>query len=86
MSRNRMFGDEPKSRLIVSVEDVVIDAIDDLLSRRDLNHPAVGNRSEFVRLAIERELESWLCPEGSKRHRRDHNFDDLVRSIRAGRK
>ena len=59
MSKNRMFGHIPKRRLIVSVEDQTVDAIDDLLSRGTLRHPAAGNRSEFVRVAIEKELAHW---------------------------
>lgn len=65
MSKNRMFGLLPKRRLIVSVEDKTVEAIDDLLCRRTLRHPAAGNRSEFVRVAIEKELARWSSLSGS---------------------
>ncbi len=48
MSSNRMFRGRPVRRLIVSVELDTVKAIDQLQPR--------GNRSEFVRLAIEEKL------------------------------
>ncbi|AYC34696.1 toxin-antitoxin system protein [Pseudomonas cavernae] len=57
MSKNRLFGDKAKERLIVSVEIAVIEAIDRLIDYPYGSlHPAAGNRSEFVRLAIEEKL------------------------------
>jgi metal-responsive CopG/Arc/MetJ family transcriptional regulator len=58
MSKSRLFKDQPKIRLIVSVEVKTVDAIDELISKPfGGRHPARGNRSEFVRLAIEEKLE-----------------------------
>lgn len=54
MSKNRIFKETPKTRLIVSVETSTVGLIDELIFR---GHPAKGNRSEFVRLAIEEKLE-----------------------------
>jgi hypothetical protein len=57
MARNRQFKGKPVSRLIVSVEQETIEAIDKLIGYPFGScHPARGNRAEFVRLAIEREL------------------------------
>ncbi|MCY1302749.1 hypothetical protein D9M70_524260 [compost metagenome] len=57
MSKNRLFGDKAKQRLIVSVETAVIEAIDRLIHYpHGGQHPAAGNRSEFVRLAIAEKL------------------------------
>lgn len=56
MSKNRLFAGRAKVRLIVSVEAATVAAIDGLL-RQEPRHPARGNRSEFVRLAIEEKLE-----------------------------
>lgn len=53
MSKNRMFREQPKTRLIVSVETDLVEAIDELIR---YEHPAKRNRSEFVRLAIEEKL------------------------------
>lgn len=53
MSKNRLFHDQPKTRLIVSVECDSVAAVDRLLRRCRLTP---GNRSEFVRLAIEEKL------------------------------
>ncbi|WP_375171706.1 ribbon-helix-helix domain-containing protein [Marinobacter sp.] len=67
MAKNRMFGDTPKRRLIVSVDDMTIDAIDKLLKPgRNTSHPAAGNRSEFVRMAIKRELKAWTAARPTK--------------------
>ena len=58
MSKNRLFKSQPKIRLIVSVEADTVDTIDELLGKPfNGGHPAKGNRSEFVRLAIEEKLE-----------------------------
>ncbi|MBG56808.1 MAG: toxin-antitoxin system protein [Porticoccus sp.] len=55
MMRNRIFGDTPVRRLIVSVEMATVQAIDEQLGyRRTYSH---GNRSEFVRQAIEEKLQ-----------------------------
>jgi len=52
--RNRVFRGTPVRRLIVSVELATVQAIDERLgSRRTYSH---GNRSEFVRQAIEEKL------------------------------
>ncbi|KII34175.1 hypothetical protein NL64_06830 [Pseudomonas fluorescens] len=51
MSKNRIFKETPKTRLIVSVEIETVAAIDRLI-----RYPS-ANRSEFVRLAIEEKLE-----------------------------
>ena len=57
MSKNRMFDGQPKTRLIVSVTAETVNAIDKLICHPNANvHPAKGNRSEFVRLAIEEKL------------------------------
>ncbi|MDF1781942.1 MAG: hypothetical protein P1U67_11650 [Alcanivoracaceae bacterium] len=60
MSKNRMFNGANTQRLIVSIEAETISKVDKLIDRREpKRHPARGNRSEFVRLAIERELTRW---------------------------
>lgn len=58
MSKNRLFHDRPKTRLIVSVECDTVAAIDHLTGRPigDSHLRSHGNRSEFVRLAIEEKL------------------------------
>lgn len=58
MSKNRLFNNQPKIRLIVSVEGDTVETIDELIGYPfGDGHPAKGNRSEFVRLAIEEKLE-----------------------------
>lgn len=58
MSKNRLFKNLPKIRLIVSVEGDTVETIDELIGYPlGGGHPAKGNRSEFVRLAIEEKLE-----------------------------
>lgn len=58
MSKNRLFKNQPKTRLIVSVEGDTVKIIDELIGKPfGGKHPAKGNRSEFVRLAIEEKLE-----------------------------
>lgn len=59
MSKYRQFHGEPFSSLIVKVSNEVIEAVDQLTNGPALGgsrHPARGNRSEFVRLAIEEKL------------------------------
>lgn len=54
MSMTRRFHGEPVSRLIISVPLEVVHRIDEVARGR---HPARGNRSEFIRLAIDEKLE-----------------------------
>jgi metal-responsive CopG/Arc/MetJ family transcriptional regulator len=54
MSKNRMFRGKPVRRLIVSVELDTIEVIDQHL--RGWRTWGSGNRSEFVRQAIEEKL------------------------------
>jgi len=56
MSMARRFNGKPVMRLIVSVPVDVVAEVDKLL-RLARNHPARGNRAEFVRLAIREKLE-----------------------------
>lgn len=51
MTKNRKFNGKPTTRLITSIERATVDRIDALIA-----YPR-GNRAEFVRRAIERELE-----------------------------
>ncbi len=55
MSMCRRFHGEPVSRLIVSVPVSAVRRIDEALKNRQ--HPARGNRAEFVRLAIADKLQ-----------------------------
>lgn len=55
MSMARRFHGKPVTRLIVSVPDNVVAAVDRLL-RLSPHHPARGNRAEIVRLAITEKL------------------------------
>ena len=63
MPKRRKFEGEPVSRLIVSVPVSIVGEIDQLTRKRYPRperhnlHPAFGNRSEFVRLAIVEKLE-----------------------------
>lgn len=60
MSKNRMFNGANTQRLIVSIEADTLSKVDELIDwRESKRHPAHGNRSEFVRLAIEHELARW---------------------------
>jgi ectoine hydroxylase-related dioxygenase (phytanoyl-CoA dioxygenase family) len=43
----------------VSVAGKTVETIDGLLHRITMVHAAAGNRSEFVRVAIEKELAHW---------------------------
>lgn len=54
---NRNFGKTAKVRMIVSVELRVVEKIDQLVSTPDGHTAAQGNRSEFVRLAIEEKMQ-----------------------------
>lgn len=54
MSKNRMFYGKPTDRLIIRVERDTIEAIDNATRRRP-GLPS-GNRSEFIRQAIEARL------------------------------
>lgn len=54
MSKNRMFRGKPSDKLIIRVESETIEAIDRATARRPGGIP--GNRSEFVRQAIEARL------------------------------
>ncbi|WP_409302892.1 hypothetical protein [Pseudomonas sp. KCJK8993] len=61
MSKNRLFKEKPKTRLILSVEVDTMEAIDQLIRYPfGSRHPAEGNRSEFVRLAIKEKLKREL--------------------------
>lgn len=51
MSTNRMFRGKPTDKLIIRIERDTIEAIDNSTRHRPGAHP--GNRSEFVRQAIE---------------------------------
>ena len=63
MPKRRNFEGEPVTRLIVSVPLSMVEQIDQLTRckyprpNRYNRHPAFGNRSEFVRLAIAEKLE-----------------------------
>ena len=63
MQKRRKFGSESVTRLIVSVPVSVVGEIDRVTRckyprpNRYNRHPAFGNRSEFVRLAIVEKLE-----------------------------
>ena len=63
MPKRRKFGSESVTRLIVSVPVSVVGEIDRVTRckyprlNRYNRHPAFGNRSEFVRLAIVEKLE-----------------------------
>jgi len=63
MPMRRKFNGEPINRLIVSVPISMVEEIDRVTGckyprhNRYNRHPAFGNRSEFVRLAIVEKLE-----------------------------
>jgi metal-responsive CopG/Arc/MetJ family transcriptional regulator len=63
MQKRRKFGSESVTRLIVSVPVSVVGEIERVSGskyprpNRYNRHPAFGNRSEFVRLAIVEKLE-----------------------------
>lgn len=58
MSKNRMFRGKPVRRLIVSIEQSTIETVDNHLNKGSCWRS--GNRSEFVRLAIEEKLKREL--------------------------
>jgi hypothetical protein len=60
MSKNRRFHGAPVRLLIVRVKATTIAQVDRLINNRlylTYRHPALGNRSEFVRMAIAEKLE-----------------------------
>lgn len=62
MGKNRQFQGIPATRLIVSVEQSTVAAVDALINYPWGNdHPVRGNRAEFVRLAIQEKLERDLA-------------------------
>ncbi|WP_159876863.1 toxin-antitoxin system protein [Aquitalea denitrificans] len=62
MSKNRKFDGTPTTRLIVSVEQSTVAAVDALINYPWGNdHPVRGNRAEFVPLAIQEKLERDLA-------------------------
>jgi len=54
MSKNRMFRGKPTDKLIIRIECDTIEAIDNATRHRPGGLP--GNRSEFIRQAIEARL------------------------------
>lgn len=74
MSMARRFRGLPVSRLIVSVPDDLVAAVDSLL-RLARHHPARGNRAEFVRLAIAEKLARDKPPARSEQGRNRHSDD-----------
>jgi len=64
MSKNRVFGSKPKQRLIVSVELATIKAIDGQINYKTSWGYVHGNRSEFVRRAIEEKLQREASKNG----------------------
>ncbi|MAT50940.1 MAG: toxin-antitoxin system protein [Porticoccaceae bacterium] len=54
MSKNRMFRGKPTGKLIIRIERETIEAIDKATVHRPGGIP--GNRSEFIRRAIEARL------------------------------
>lgn len=60
MSKNRRFHGAPVRLLIVRVAANTVTHVDRLINSRhhlSYRHPALGNRSEFVRIAIAEKLE-----------------------------
>lgn len=57
MKRKHRFGHAAKTRLIISIEERTVEQVDQLIRSRGAHHPARGNRSEFVRLAIEEKMQ-----------------------------
>jgi metal-responsive CopG/Arc/MetJ family transcriptional regulator len=58
MNKNRRLKDYSATRLIVSLETATVEAVDKLIGKPfGRKHPVKGNRSEFVRQAIEEKLE-----------------------------
>lgn len=54
MAKNRMFRNEPTRNIVVRIEQRTVDAIDRYYHGIGRGHP--GNRSEFVRQAVEAHL------------------------------
>jgi len=52
--KNRMFRGKPTNKLIIRIERDTIEAIDSAIRHRTGGNP--GNRSEFIRQAIEARL------------------------------
>lgn len=64
----RRFHGEPVTRLIVSVKVADVARVDRLIEHRGASWTWPGNRSEFVRLAIEEKLqrEAMACTNAEK--------------------
>lgn len=53
---NRRFGGAAKIRMIVCIEKLTVEKLDQLVSAISERVPGQGNRSEFVRQAIEEKM------------------------------
>ena len=65
MTMCRRFNGRPVTRLIVSMPADMVVAIDGVLAER-AEHPALGCRSEFVRLAVAEKLGRDLMLSGER--------------------
>ncbi|MGF0337508.1 hypothetical protein [Ectopseudomonas toyotomiensis] len=54
---NRNFGGTPKIRMIVCIEKHTIEKLDQFVDAISERRPCQGNRSEFVRQAIEEKMQ-----------------------------
>lgn len=54
---NRRFGNAPTIRMIVSIEKHTIEKLDQFVEAIGERRPGQGNRSEFVRQAIEEKMQ-----------------------------
>ncbi|EZH79568.1 toxin-antitoxin system protein [Ectopseudomonas composti] len=54
---NRRFGGAPKTRMIVCIEKHTIEKLDQFVEAIGERRPGQGNRSEFVRQAIEEKMQ-----------------------------
>ena len=54
---NRNFGGTPKIRMIVCIEKHTIEKLDQFVDAICERRPCQGNRSEFVRQAIEEKMQ-----------------------------
>ncbi|PKQ41119.1 toxin-antitoxin system protein [Pseudomonas sp. YY-1] len=54
---NRNFGGAPKIRMIVCIEKHTIEKLDQFVEAIRERRPGQGNRSEFVRQAIEEKMQ-----------------------------
>jgi metal-responsive CopG/Arc/MetJ family transcriptional regulator len=54
---NRRFGGVPKTRMIVCIEKHTIERVDQFVEAIGERRPGQGNRSEFVRQAIEEKMQ-----------------------------